>query len=178
MIYTYSPDDYEHAFGTFSNQAISTVKEYDEVIGDIKRKLIKKGLQNSVNVIIMSDHGMTNVTGKNFIDLYKMLQSYNVNIYGGAGPVAQIVPRSARDVPMILNKLKSEAKARKTFQIYGDNEKSKLTKYRFYLEDRCGPIYVIAKFGHAFNMWKMVKFNKQKYNYERDHFAYLLTNSF
>lgn len=63
----------------------------DNLTGYIQKKLIEYKLQNRVNVIHLSDHGMSSVTPKNFINLKAFLVEGTYEVYGST-PVLQIVP--------------------------------------------------------------------------------------
>lgn len=64
----------------------------DNLTRYIEDKLIEHKLQNRVNVIYMSDHGMVGVPPSNFIDLTEFLEENTYDIYGSS-PVLQIVPK-------------------------------------------------------------------------------------
>lgn len=170
MLYTYSPDDLGHAYGAFSPQVIDKVKEYDRVIGGLKKKLTKNGLQNRVNVIIMSDHGMIDVTERSIVDLESAVAPYQCSFYGGAGPILQIIPKRRQDTAVVMGKLRAEAAKTRKFSVYDEKDKQKLAKWKIYNEQRFGPIYTVAKLGYVFHpMWRLIRFLEKKYNFKRKH---------
>lgn len=64
----------------------------DNLTRYIEDKLIENKLQNRVNVIYLSDHGMVGIPPSNFIDLTVLLANDTYDIYGTT-PVLQIVPK-------------------------------------------------------------------------------------
>lgn len=63
----------------------------DNVAGYIQRRLVELGLDNRVNVIHLSDHGMNSVTPPHFIDLTAMVDAKQATILG-TSPVLQVIP--------------------------------------------------------------------------------------
>lgn len=67
------------------------VSKLDNLTRYIQEKLISTGLDKRVNVIHLSDHGMTGVAPPNFIYLDKILANDNCKFYG-TSPLLQVVP--------------------------------------------------------------------------------------
>lgn len=70
---------------------MNMIVKADKLTGYIQKKLIEYKLQNRVNVIHLSDHGMASVTPKNFINLKSFLAEESYEMFGSS-PVLQIVP--------------------------------------------------------------------------------------
>lgn len=70
---------------------MNQIVKVDNLTGYIQKKLIEHKLQNRVNVIHLSDHGMISATLKNSINLKRFLTEGTYEIYGST-PVLQIVP--------------------------------------------------------------------------------------
>lgn len=79
------------------------IREVDEITGYIQEKLIENNLENRVNVIHLSDHGMNNVTPDNFISLTEFSNGM-FDIYG-TSPVIQVVPVDSSECRKILKHL-------------------------------------------------------------------------
>ncbi|XP_077870539.1 ectonucleotide pyrophosphatase/phosphodiesterase family member 7-like [Saccoglossus kowalevskii] len=62
FLYNTSLDDTLHQYGVNSPQADAVVKEMDDGLGYLLQKLENHTLANSVNVIVVSDHGYHNIT--------------------------------------------------------------------------------------------------------------------
>lgn len=65
--------------------------------------MIENKLQNRVNVIYLSDHGMVGVSPPNFIDITEFLANDTYDIYGSS-PVLQIVPKDRSKTKQNLKK--------------------------------------------------------------------------
>lgn len=63
----------------------------DKLTGYIQEKLIENGLDQYVNVIHLSDHGMSSVSPPNFINLKDFVTNGTCEMYG-TSPVVQVVP--------------------------------------------------------------------------------------
>lgn len=72
------------------------VARLDNLTLYIQEQLTAKGLDNRVNVIHLSDHGMIGVTPPHFIYLDNILANDNCDMYG-TSPVLQIVPKDASE---------------------------------------------------------------------------------
>lgn len=68
------------------------ISEVDHLTGYIQRKLVENQLENSVNVVHLSDHGMVAVDKSNIIDLRQYLNNGTYQMYGSS-PVFQVVPK-------------------------------------------------------------------------------------
>ena len=55
------PDFQAHKFGPFSHQVLAEVKRADNIIGYLLDKLRQKKLLERTNLIILSDHGMSEI---------------------------------------------------------------------------------------------------------------------
>lgn len=72
------------------------VARLDNLTQYIQEKLTSTGLDNRVNVIHMSDHGMKGVAPPNFIYLNEMISQDSCDFYG-TSPLLQIVPKDASE---------------------------------------------------------------------------------
>lgn len=69
------------------------VSKLDDLTKYIQQKLFDNNLDQRVNVIHLSDHGMSSVTPQNFINLTEFVRSETVSFYG-TSPVLQVVPKN------------------------------------------------------------------------------------
>lgn len=70
------------------------IQKLDSLTKYIQQKLTETGLAKRVNVIYLSDHGMSTVTPSNFIDLTAFIGNDTCKFYG-TSPVLQVVPNDA-----------------------------------------------------------------------------------
>lgn len=78
--------------GKFTNlQITNIVEKLDNLTKYIHEKLAAQKLIDRVNVVHVSDHGMSSVASPNFIDFTKWLENGTYEVYGSS-PVLQVVP--------------------------------------------------------------------------------------
>lgn len=89
----YDPvDDMGHAFGPDSPQLDAALKEVDSALGDLVSGLKARGLFDSTNIVIVSDHGMTATSPDRVIyldDLFDVSHAIvpSLGAYGGVDPL-------------------------------------------------------------------------------------------
>ena len=87
-LYFNEPDNAGHVFGPNSNEVNEQIKESDNVLGYLLRSLTKLDIYNKTNVIIVSDHGMVDVSVKKVINI----DNFNISgIISGNGPLMSIM---------------------------------------------------------------------------------------
>lgn len=78
------------------------VARLDNLTQYIQEKLIDTGLNNRLNVIHLSDHGMKGVAPPKFIYLDEILSGDNCDFYGSS-PLLQIVPKDPSEYGHLFN---------------------------------------------------------------------------
>lgn len=161
MFYIEEPDTHAHAFGPESQTITDLVDKLNNVTRHIHQMIYSHNLQDRVNVIHMSDHGMDNLELRNVIDLTKIV-SEKVQYYGST-PVLQIVPENLTEIDKIYNKLKAEAEKSGKFKVYINTTLP--DRWHFHNKIRTGPITVVADLGFGFqDMFKAAEWYKTAYN--------------
>lgn len=61
MLYFSEPDYSGHRYGTKGSEIITSIKEMDDLLGYVINRLETLDIYNKLNIIIVSDHGMTDV---------------------------------------------------------------------------------------------------------------------
>lgn len=123
------------------------IKHVDEITKLILESAKKYKLEKRLNVIFMSDHGMTTVHLKDMIDLTKYTDSKAYKMYGSS-PVVQIVPEDGQ-FDAVLKSLRDAATSVGHFQVYTNQELPDRWHYRN--DRRAGPITIVADLGFVFN---------------------------
>ncbi len=90
-LYFHDTDDAGHNFGPNSENINKAIVSLDSVIGYLYERLEKINMKDSVNVILLSDHGMTEIDTSRVIRVDKILEGFNYKI-GGTKPVMTIQP--------------------------------------------------------------------------------------
>lgn len=90
-LYFHDTDDAGHDFGPNSENVNKAIVSLDSVIGYLYERLEKINMKDSINVILLSDHGMTEIDTSRVIRVDKILEGFNYKI-GGTKPVMTIQP--------------------------------------------------------------------------------------
>ncbi len=90
MLYFSEPDYTGHKFGPHSDETDSAVVNSDKLLEKILHGISELDIKDSLNLIVLSDHGMTTIDKEKFIYLDRFVKGlYDVNI-DGKGPVSQL----------------------------------------------------------------------------------------
>lgn len=124
MMYWNEPDTSGHAFGTFSNQVHQSLNRIDGQLSRLINALKKDDLLDKTNVIILSDHGMTNLTTS-------VTFSSNVTdnvIYSNEGVVTHFWPKESSEA-FVEESLKKDLDrgSQAINEVNGDNQSSNTT---------------------------------------------------
>ena len=161
MFYIEEPDTHAHAFGPESQTITDLVEKLNNVTRHFHQKIYENNLQDRVNVIHMSDHGMDNLELRNVIDLTKLINK-KVQYYGST-PVLQIVPENMTETQEIYEILAAEVKKTGNFKVYLNTTIPK--RWHFHNNLRTGPITAVADLGFGFqDMFAAAQYYKTAYN--------------
>ncbi len=96
MLYFNEPDHLGHVYGPESTQVDSAIIEMDNLLGSIIDKIDSSSIKDSLNLIIVSDHGMTRISKDKFIFLDKYVRGiYDLRV-DGSGPASQLFLRPTK----------------------------------------------------------------------------------
>ena len=76
-VYFDATDTSGHNYGPNSNEVNQSIMKEDSLIGELFEGLRKLDLLDSTNVIVLSDHGMTELSPKRIINIYEILSGLN-----------------------------------------------------------------------------------------------------
>jgi ectonucleotide pyrophosphatase/phosphodiesterase family member 5 len=160
MFYIEEPDTHAHAFGPESATITNLVEKLNNVTRYLHQKIYENNLQDRVNVMHMSDHGMDSLELRNVVDLSKMV-SEKVKFFGST-PVLQIVPENLTETQKIYEKLMKEAEKTGKFKVYLDSTLPK--RWHFNNKIRTGPITAVADLGYGFqDMFQAADYYERAY---------------
>lgn len=147
FFYVEEPDLIAHRYSTQSKRYRSTISRLDDLTRYIHDQLDASNLTDQVNVVYISDHGMTDVVMTNFIDITQWLVNGTYTIYQKS-PILQIIPTDNSYALDIIKRLEYGAAENGHFHVYG----SWNYPNRWHLENnqRMGPIIVVADVNYAF----------------------------
>jgi predicted AlkP superfamily pyrophosphatase or phosphodiesterase len=131
-----------HRYGPSSSEVTTAVQKADSLVGYLKKKLQEKDLWNHLNLIIISDHGMVDLSDQKMIMLSSIINMDNLKriIWG---PVTMIWPKKG-DLDKMYHQLKQNE------QHYHIYKKQDLPK-RYHLKDsrRVAPLVMVADLGYT-----------------------------
>ncbi|XP_067838667.1 glycerophosphocholine cholinephosphodiesterase ENPP6 isoform X2 [Heptranchias perlo] len=115
----YERNDIEgHHFGPWSVQRKKATKTLDETLRKMNMKIKAEGLQKDLNVILFSDHGMTNISWmEKVIELDKYINMSDVLTMMDRGSVVSLWPKEGK-----LNEVYSSLKKAKGMSVYKKDE--------------------------------------------------------
>ena len=84
MAYYHEPDEAGHNYGPDDKRTLKTVREMDQMVGKLYQQIEELPNADSINLIIVADHGMGAISSKRNIVLRDYIpQSWPVMIQGG-----------------------------------------------------------------------------------------------
>ena len=86
-LYFNEPDHAGHVYGVNSNEVNKQIKISDDVLGYLLESLKKLDIYDRINIVIVSDHGMVDVSAEKVINI----DDFNINwVVDGKGPIMSI----------------------------------------------------------------------------------------
>ena len=87
-LYFNEPDHAGHVFGANSEEVNEKIKESDNILGYLLRSLTKLDVYDKTNIIIVSDHGMVDVSEEKVVNI----DDFNISgIIDGKGPIMNVI---------------------------------------------------------------------------------------
>ena len=140
MLYFHEPDWTGHQYGPNSKETVKQIQRMDAIIGTIMEKAGKLSIADKLNVLVVSDHGMTEVHPEQTIDL-----SAYTNLSGvtttGAGPTVFLSADSRKRLTSVYNELQQLPNA----QVYWKRDIPERWHYRDH--ERIPEVLIIADEG-------------------------------
>lgn len=156
-LYFQDTDSKGHQYGPNSPEVNEAVKKLDSITGLLFKKLAEIKMQDSINVIFVSDHGMTEVSHDREINIEQIIDSNKATL-GDFGPITMVFPKkeNSREVYKVLKRNENH------YKVYSRDE---VPAYFHYNEDPfISPIVVIADQG-----WSLISNKKSGRNKKGDH---------
>jgi predicted AlkP superfamily pyrophosphatase or phosphodiesterase len=110
-LYFSDVDDAGHGFSPDSKEVADAVKRVDEAIGRLIEGLRARGIEEKVNIVIVSDHGMATVYRRNSVIMDDYFNLEDAEAILTTGEIWQIFPKEGR-TEKILSGLKKIANAK------------------------------------------------------------------
>ncbi|MCX7612240.1 MAG: ectonucleotide pyrophosphatase/phosphodiesterase [Ignavibacterium sp.] len=135
-------DTYGHKYGPKSEETNNAVKTVDSILGHLINGLKDIGIADSVNLIVLSDHGMTSTPSTKVINIEEIISNPQIKIFG-KGPFVHLYGKK-NDLDDAYKKLLN---SKKNFSVY---YKSEIPEYfNFKNNPMIGDIFVLADLGYS-----------------------------
>lgn len=142
-MYFDATDSYGHKYGTESTQIDSAIQILDNQLGNLFEKLKEINLFDSTNIIVVSDHGMTEINSERIINIDELLDGTDFKVDNSG--VILFFDREENNLSEIFSKLKS---GKNHFELY---YKEDIPKYYHYSDSYLvGDLVGIAETGWTF----------------------------
>ena len=139
-LYFEEPDSKGHSFGPNSPETNKAIAMVDSMLGLLIDKLKNIGMENKVNIIVVSDHGMTEISDKRIINIEEILKDYKCKFYGmGTSIMIDAEPDKLNEIYQTLKKNE------KNYRVYMKDEIPEY--FHFSKNPFILPIIVIAETG-------------------------------
>lgn len=148
MMYFEEPDSHSHKYGANSSQVQEQLRRIDNITYYLQNKIVDMNLSNSLNVFLLSDHGMVSVPPENLIKVKELIQSHsNECLMAGVSPILHVIPTKDKeeDLYSILKNLSQHS----NFSVYLRSELPSQWLYKNCR--RIPPIMLVADEGYAFD---------------------------
>jgi predicted AlkP superfamily pyrophosphatase or phosphodiesterase len=120
-LYFSEVDSKGHAFGPEHEEVYEAIKRADELLGYLMEQLAAAGLADQVNILIVSDHGMAELSEDRVILIDQIIDVTRVQMVDWT-PVSMINLNDPEYAEEAVAKLKAAAEERGTFRVYTKDE--------------------------------------------------------
>ncbi len=161
-LYFDATDSYGHKYGPESEETNFAIRQLDSLVGYLKNGLAATSVADSVNIIIVSDHGMTEVSDEKTIRIDKILEDYKYE-YTGGGPLLMIGAKE-NELDEIFNLLHLKEEHYRTYR-----KKNLPEWFNFSAHPFISPIILIADIGWSVEAGEKRYSSLGNHGYEKDH---------
>ncbi len=91
--YSHEPDWTAHRYGATGAETLAKVEELDSLVGVFLDRLAKLPIASKVNVMIVSDHGMADISPERYINLNNFVDRDWFDVITGGNPVFSLKPK-------------------------------------------------------------------------------------
>jgi predicted AlkP superfamily pyrophosphatase or phosphodiesterase len=130
-LYFEEPDGVSSDFGPVSDRTGKMVTRLDDLLGGLRKKLSELPYARKITLIVVSDHGMGQISSDKYIDINKVVPKRMIKSITGGNPVFMIEPKgNSRDsILYLLNSVNGVTAWAKEdipgYLHYGTNERIK-----------------------------------------------------
>jgi len=91
-LYSHQPDSHGHDYGPDAPEVDNMLVYLDSLVGDLKAKLSRLPIAGQINLIVTSDHGMTQLSAERFVDLSQHVRRNWFERVHGGNPLLLLQP--------------------------------------------------------------------------------------
>lgn len=135
-------DSQGHSHGTRSREVDEAVREMDELLGYLIQKMEETGIADDLNIVLVSDHGMADLSENKIIFLEERIDLADVDILDWS-PAALIRPNDGKTADVYQALKESE----EHYKVYLRHDLPE--EYRFKHHSRIPEIIMIADVGYT-----------------------------
>ena len=137
-------DSQGHRFGPDSPEVVEAIQQADELVGYLIEQLKAKELWETTNIIIVSDHGMSDVSRERMVILDDYLNVDDIDIISGS-PAVMMNAKNGK-----LNEIYSSLKANEDhFKVY--KKEGIPERYHLKKSGRMPELLLVAEHGYTIN---------------------------
>ena len=156
-LYFDATDSYGHKFGPDSKENNEAIKNLDKMLGKLLNGLKERKILEQTNIIVLSDHGMTNIYDDKIINIDELLDGYNFK-KNNSGPFMLL--DSKEDKNEELYKVLKEKAV--NFKVY--KKETVPAHFHFNKHPFIYPVVLIADLGYSIMDTKSIKKWKGRYS--------------
>lgn len=134
-------DSEGHRYGPDSPQVNAAISKLDSLLGVLFNKLEEINLRDSVNIIIVSDHGMTEISKDRYLNIEE-LSSCNSCKFFNRGAIMNIFIKDKNEVDAVYNRLKLKESH---YKVYKPSEIP--AEYHFNYNHLIGDLFILSEPG-------------------------------
>lgn len=107
-LYFDEPDATSHDFGPVSPETGEIVGMLDSLVGVLQKKLLSLPHGDRINLIVLSDHGMAEVSSDRYLNLREIVPPRMIKNFYGGNPVILIDPEEGKkdSILLLINRTK------------------------------------------------------------------------
>ncbi len=143
-------DSQGHRHGTDSEEVIEAIQQADDLVGYLMSQLEGKGLLDNTNIIIVSDHGMMNVSKEKLVVIDDFINIDDVEIIEGSPSLMMNVKEGK------LEEVYSSLKKSEThFKVFKKEDIPE--RYHIKNHPRTPDLLMVAELGYTINTRKFIE---------------------
>jgi len=147
MVYHNNPDKAGHESGAASREVRDVLKEIDSDLRAFFQRLTLKNEQKAINVVIVSDHGMTNITHPHtFMSDHGLDIDKHAIFADGGGTILKIFPRDLSSEFELITHLTHISNVTASFILYRKSDIP--SRWHFQRNARIPALVLVANEGH------------------------------